>query len=193
MPRPARERVALQSHLPLPEELRNRIVLQFFRNGYSGQAPVNDHELNVCLVSAPRDIEELKAWAAKRFGVSPDQPWRTITPLARATISPQHDSLFLIGDAARVVEPFTGEGIYYAMRSGELVADAITKVSRGGDRQTILREFGRAYDQMYRGRLWINRLARLSVLSPRMGSLGVHAARLHPAFLKLLTAKITGN
>jgi flavin-dependent dehydrogenase len=193
MPRPIRERIALQSHLPLPDDLRNRVVLQFFPTGYSGQAPVNNSELNVCLVSGPRDIETLKAWAVKRFGVSPTHPWRTITPLARTTVNPQHNSLFLIGDAARVVEPFTGEGIYYAMRSGELVAEAISKVTRGEDRQFILREFGNAYDRMYRGRLWINRLARLAVLSPRMGSLWVHAARFHPAFLRLLTAKITRN
>lgn len=193
MPRPSRERVALQSHLPLPDELRNRVVLQFFSTGYSGQAPVNEAELNVCLVSEPRDIEALKVWATERFNVSSKHPWKTITPLARTTVSPQHDSLFLIGDAARVVEPFTGEGIYYAMRSGELGAEAIASISRGEDQKSVLRNFEREYDTMYRGRLWINRLARISVLSPRMGSLFVHAARWHPAFLKLLTAKITQN
>ena len=193
MPRPARERVALQSHLPLPDELRNRVVLQFFRTGYSGQAPVNDRELNVCLVSGPRDIEGLKLWASKRFGVSSDHQWRTITPLARTTISPQHDFLFLIGDAARVVEPFTGEGIYYAMRSGELAAQAIARQVRGEDRNAALQDFHNAYEGMYRGRLWINQLSRLAVLSPRMGSLLIHAARIRPAFLKLLTGKITRN
>jgi len=50
LPRPARERVALQAHIPLPRNFGNRIVLQFLREGYSGQAPVNETELNLCLV-----------------------------------------------------------------------------------------------------------------------------------------------
>jgi hypothetical protein len=43
---------------------------------------------------------------------------------------------------------------------------------------------------MYRGRLWINRLARAAVLWPHVGSLFVHAARFHPMILRLLTRKI---
>ena len=54
LPRPARERVALQAHIPLPRDFGNRIVLQFLREGYSGQAPVNEAQLNLCLVGTPR-------------------------------------------------------------------------------------------------------------------------------------------
>jgi hypothetical protein len=43
---------------------------------------------------------------------------------------------------------------------------------------------------MYRGRLWINRLARAAVVRPQIGSFFVHAARVNPWILKLLTAKI---
>ena len=131
-----------------------------------------------------------KAWATKQFVLSADHSWRTITPLTRAAVSPVHEDLFFIGDAARVVEPFTGEGIYYAMRSGELAANAMVKIIRGEDRPSTRREFARAFAEMYRGRLWINRLARAAVLAPRAGSLFVHAARLNPVLLKFLTAKI---
>jgi geranylgeranyl reductase family protein len=190
LPRSQRERIALQSHIALPCNFGNRVVLQFLRQGYSGQAPVNENELNVCLVAKPRDIEALKEWAQKRFATSPDHSWRTITPLTRAPLPAAHKNLFLIGDAARVVEPFTGEGIYYAMRSGELAANAIAKVIHGRDRQAILREFNREFSAMYRGRLWINRLARAAVLSPKIASRLVHAARFQPGLLRLLTARI---
>lgn len=193
LPRLERERIALQSHVPLPGDFGRRIVLQFLPVGYSGQSPVNDTELNVCLVAKPHGIGALKAWAAKQFALSPDQSWRTITPLTRAAISPAHENLFFIGDAARVVEPFTGEGIYYAMRSGELAANAIVKLIRGEDRPLTRREFARACTEMYRGRLWINRLARAGVLAPRVGSLFVHAARVRPEILRFLTAKIVSK
>lgn len=190
LPRPARERIALQSHIPLPENFGNRIVLQFLPEGYSGQAPVNERELNLCLVGVPASISSLRQWAEENFGVGPDYPWRTITPLTRAALPPAHENLFLIGDAARVVEPFTGEGIYYALRGGELAANAIAKIIHGQDRQSVLREFGRAHAAMYRGRLWINQLTRAAVLSPRFASLVLRVARFQPSILRLLTAKI---
>src|SRR5436190_18037078 len=193
LPRPARERVALQAHIPLPRNFGRRIILQFLREGYSGQAPVNETQLNLCLVGTAPTISRLRKWAEQHFEITPDQPWRTITPLTRLPVPCAHGNLLFIGDAARVVEPFTGEGIYYALRSGELAADAITKIVRGKDRQSALREFTRASAQMYRGRLWINRLARAAVLRPNVGSLFVHAARIEPAILKLLTAKIVSR
>ena len=192
-PAPERDRIALQSHFPLPAEFGRRAVLQFLRRGYSGLAPVNDREINVCLVARPGDMNILKNWARKRFGVSADHPWRTITPLSRSAVSPVRRNLFLIGDAARVVEPFTGEGIYYAMRSGELAANAIIKMFEGNEPRLALNEFARAHAGMYRGRLWINRLARASVLAPRLGSFFVHAARFNAFGLRLLTGKIVNR
>jgi geranylgeranyl reductase family protein len=190
LPRPERERVALQAHIPLPRDFGNRIVLQFLREGYSGQAPVNETQLNLCLVGMPPTISKLRRWAERQFQVPADQGWRTITPLTRSSIPSAHENLFFIGDAARVVEPFTGEGIYYALRSGELAANAAAKILHGDDRNRVLNEFRRAYAQMYRGRLWINRLARAAVVRPQLGSFFVHTAGINPSILKLLTAKI---
>src|SRR5262245_38754074 len=187
LPRPTRERVGLQAHIPLPQNFGNRIVLQFLREGYSGQAPVNKTELNLCLVGRPPTISRLRQWAQSHFGIAANQPWRTITPLTRASVPCAHENLLLIGDAARVVEPFTGEGIYYALRSGELAADAIAKIVRGKDRQLALGEFARDCSEMYRGRLWINRLARAAVLSPRLASFFIQAARVEPIFRSLTT------
>src|SRR6267378_1345576 len=86
LPRLERERVALQAHIPLPKDFGNRIVLQFLPEGYSGQAPVNDRELNLCLVGTPPTISSLRKWAERHFEIGSDQPWRTITPLTRAPI-----------------------------------------------------------------------------------------------------------
>jgi geranylgeranyl reductase family protein len=203
LPRPERERVALQAHIPLPRGFGNRIVLQFLPEGYSGQAPVNDRELNLCLVGTPPTISSLRNWAEREFNLPAEQAWRTITPLTRAPVPVAHEDLFFIGDAARVVEPFTGEGIYYALRSGELAANAIVKIIRGEDRsatgrvrrgeQSAIREFARAHHAMYRGRLWINRLARAAVLSPKTASTFLRAAQLSPGVLRLLTKRIVGR
>src|SRR5260370_25171014 len=129
LPRASRERGALQAHIPLPADFGNRVVLQFLPEGYSGQALVNREELNLCLVSNPSNMPALRRWAEKQFSLQQNHQWRTITPLTRAALAPAREKLFLVGDAARVVEPFTGEGIYYALRSGELAAQAIVQIT----------------------------------------------------------------
>ena len=192
LPRPERERVALQAHVPLPPDFGNRIVLQFLSEGYSGQAPVNQTELDLCLVGTAGTISSLRTWAEAKFNLPIDQQWRTITPLTRAPVPAAQDNLFFIGDAARVVEPFTGEGIYYAMRSGELAATAIAKILRGEDRNSIVREFVRAHRAMYRGRLWINQFARGAVLHSRMASRLVGITPISAPVLRWLTRKIVG-
>jgi menaquinone-9 beta-reductase len=191
LPRIERERVALQAHVPLPTNFGNRVVLQLLPGGYSGQAPVNDSQLNLCLVGRAATLPRLRDWAAKEFMLSPMQQWRTITPLARRSISPARKDLFFIGDAARVVEPFTGEGIAYALRSGEIAAKMIHRLHRGGNAMNVRQEFRRAYEAMYRGRLWINALTRAVVVSPQMGSAFFQLARYQPRLLRFLTRKIT--
>jgi len=189
LPRVAKERIALQAHIPLPRQFGNRIVLEWLPGGYSGQAPTNDHELNLCLVGRPGSVGALQDWAKKQFGLPADQAWRSITPLTRTALSPAHDNLLLVGDAARVVEPFTGEGIFYAMRSGEIAAAAAAKLIREKS-SCAAREYVRLHAAMYRGRLWINVLARLAVVSPQIGSAFFEIARFHPGLLRLLTRKI---
>lgn len=190
LPRPAKERVALQTHLPLPHDFGDRVALEFRPEGYSGQAPVGEGQLNLCLVSVPKQIASLRSWAERRFDISPGHAWRTITPLTRESIAPAQPSLFFVGDSARVVEPFTGEGIYYALASGELAAKAI---ALRGEPADVAVAYSAAHSQLYRGRLWINRLARTAVLSPAIASAFLHVAQFQPAILRLLTGKIVGK
>jgi geranylgeranyl reductase family protein len=192
-PRSTKERVALQTHWPLPTNFGERVVLEFRPEGYSGQAPVGDGVLNLCLVSVPQKIAALRAWAEAKFLIPPNHSWRTITPLTREPISPGQPGLFLVGDAARVVEPFTGEGIYYALASGELAAKAILLQRNGGSAEDVALAYSSAHAQLYHGRLWINRLARAAVLSPRIASAFLGIARFQPTVLRLLTTKIVGK
>ncbi len=182
LPRIERERVALQTHLKLPPDFGERVVLHFLPEGYAGYAPVGEGQLNLCLVSRPAGMAALRRWAEERFGLTAEHPWRTITPLRRAPIAPGGRRLFFAGDAARVVEPFTGEGIFYALRTGELAAMCLVDG----------RDYAAAHAELYRGRLWINRLARAAVLSPRATSLLLRAGLAHPKLLGALTTKVVG-
>ena len=189
LPRVGKERVALQAHISLPRDFGNKVVLQLLPGGYSGQAPVSENELNLCLVGKPKSIRTLQRWAIERFALSSKQQWRTITPLTRAAVPPARGNLLFAGDAARVVEPFTGEGIFYALRSGLLAATAVTRIVQENSTDAAA-EYAAQHTAMYRGRLWINALARSAVVSPKLGSILLDVARFQPALLRFLTRKI---
>jgi flavin-dependent dehydrogenase len=190
LPRIAKERIALQTHIPLPDKFGDRVVLQFRLEGYSGQAPVGENQLNLCLVSTAQGIAGIRRWAEGVFNIPPGHSWRTITPLVRAPIVAGQGSLFLVGDAARVVEPFTGEGISYALQSGELAASASAQIVRGANPTEVAKLYSAAHAKLYRGRLWVNRLARAAVLHPSVASTLLKAARFQPNILRALTTKI---
>jgi menaquinone-9 beta-reductase len=187
LPAASKERVALQSHVAAPLDFGDRVSLRFLPEGYCGVASVGNGELNVCLVARPPDIAALKTWAEEHFSLARnEQHWRAITPLARRAVRPLHENLLLVGDAARVVEPFTGEGIFYALASGELAARHICG-------ELPLADYARNHARLYRKRLWINRIAKAAVLHPRAGSLALEWMRGHPGALRFLTAKVIGE
>jgi geranylgeranyl reductase family protein len=182
LPAARKDRLGLQTHLAAPADCAGKVTMRLLPFGYCGVADVGGGQINLCLVARARDLGRLKAWAGAHFHLSEDEPWRSIAPLARAPLVPTQDGLLLVGDAARVVEPFTGEGIYYALASGALAADAIF----GGD----LPSYAAKHRSLYRGRLWTNQLAKAAVLHPRIATQALRLAHRWPALLGMLTAKV---
>ncbi len=159
--------------------------MHFLPQGYAGVASIGGGLINLCLVAAPSHLVELKSWAGSRFALEPTQGWRTIAPLARGAVRPAQAGLLLVGDAARVVEPFTGEGIYYALASGLLAAEHIL----AGD----LPGYAAAHARLYQGRLWVNELAKAAVLHPRLAAGALEIARFFPGILRHLTRRVVGG
>lgn len=182
LPAAAKDRIGLQVHLPRPPEMRERVTMHFLPFGYCGMNDVGNEQFNLCLVARPERLPDLKAWAGSKFDIPLETAWRTITPLTRAPIDAVHEGLLVIGDAARVVEPFTGEGIYYALASGELAARHLLANDLPG--------FAAAHAQLYRGRLWVNELARAAVLHPWLATGILEFAHLFPEVLQFLTSKV---
>lgn len=184
-PPACRDRIALQTHIPahVPAGEARSIEMHLLPEGYCGVAPVGDSLINICLVASSDRLDGLKAAISSRFSILDSQPWRAIAPLRRAPIGPYRDGVLYVGDAARVVEPFTGEGIYYALRSGVLAARQILAGA--------LREYPAAHAALYRRRLWVNGLARFAVTHPRAGAGLLRLMSAHRAPLEYLVRRVT--
>ncbi len=139
--------VRMPDDLPQPERTRATFHLGCLADGYAWSFPRN-HEFAVGVGSArskapdlqgrlrdlPRIIPGLKQGATGRVwgGMLPDfrQP--------RGVYA--QENAYLVGDAAGLVDPLTGEGIFYAIRSAQLAARAITGAGTSEYQELLARE-----------------------------------------------------
>jgi flavin-dependent dehydrogenase len=77
----------------------------------------------------------------------------------------------LVGDAARVSEPVTGEGIYCALKSGQFAAETIAQAfSRNDFSAKYLSSYERECRSAFRIRRGINALIRWLIYRPALMS-----------------------
>jgi geranylgeranyl reductase family protein len=115
------------------------------RDFYIGLAPVPNGQLNVGMAlrmshnGAPRAaavarfeeaLEKLPAVGDRLRGLRRLTPIRGAAPIGHRVSRVAGDGWLLIGDAAGFIDPFTGEGIYRALRSARLAADALEAPDR---------------------------------------------------------------
>jgi len=150
--------VAFQAHFRATAALDDRVQLHLFPGGYCGVARVDDERVNVCLVTNRAsarwhsDPEALLAHTVlhnprfRELGLAPEplEPLQSAHPLRRAMNKPCGGGVWLVGDALRVVEPFTGQGIFFALRTAELVTESLcAERDYAGAVRTLYRHCGR--------------------------------------------------
>ena len=92
------------------------------------------------------------------------------------------DGWMAVGDAAGLVDPITGEGLYYAMRSGDLAANALLAEAPQSYHRTLRKEFSadlefssRLARQVFLGRFLLGsvpkRMVQFTRRSPRFAAL----------------------
>lgn len=187
LPKSSRERVALQTYAQLTSEACRTVGLRVLPFGYCGYADVGGGRLNLCLVGKSRDLPALREWASQAFTLDVHPVWRSVSPVERDAVAAAHDRLLLVGDAARVVEPFTGEGIRYAMESGYLAGQCLAAGKRPEETAS---DYMRGWHAIYRGRLWVNHFAREAVKHPALASPFLALCGIYPPLLRALTAKV---
>ena len=125
------------------------VDLYFFEGGYCGVQPVGDDLVNVCAVvkaSVARSLPEIftlhpRLWLRSRGWEETFAPVST-SPLVFRKPQPVSDGRFQAGDAAGFIDPFVGDGISLALRSGVMAAQC---VAESPDLPTALERYKRQY------------------------------------------------
>ncbi len=96
-------------------------------------------------------------------------PVRAVGPFARTTTRATADGALLVGDAADFYDPFTGEGIYAALRGAELAAAQVTEaLDQGGTRANDLAPYDAQRYREFGGKWIVERIISWVVGRPRV-------------------------
>lgn len=127
------EHVGVQFLMRVGPSMSDCIQLHQLEDGYCGAVRIGEDLANICMAVSRKTAHKTDPQRLRvnptldKFltGAEPVGKPRCITPILGGEFAPCGDGVLLVGDAARVIEPFTGQGVYFALRSGELAADAI--------------------------------------------------------------------
>ena len=174
------------------------------REGYAGFADVGHGLTNVAVVVPRAALREglggdssafLERWIAARPHLAPrmaraerETPVRVTGPFAVHASRAWAPGAALVGDAADFFDPFTGEGIYAALRGGELLAPyalAALDAGRARDADSALRAYDRARRRAFGGKWIVERLVALAVGAPWMLDRAAATLEASPAMANL--------
>ncbi len=168
--------------------VRGSVEIHQFAGGYAGLVRVDEETVNLCLtvnrtlLGRSTSFESLRGQFLRRNPVldellcasEPNSSLRSVSPVYFPARRCFGDGFLLVGDAARVTEPVTGEGIYLALRSGQLAGTTLAAALADGRLSSVrLSAYQQACRAEFAARIRLNSVIRNLVYRPRLLSLAI--------------------
>jgi len=178
-------RIALVTHYS-GIDIGNFGEMHVDRGGYCGVADVGNGLFNVAVVvpvsrSAEVAVDKtdfLESWIAERpklaemfGGATRETPVRATGPFASSAKRAWVPGAALVGDAADFFDPFTGEGIYTALRGGELLSDFAAEALLSSNRKTeidALKAYEKARRKEFSGKWKVEKMVGAAIAFPAL-------------------------
>ncbi|MGE3182753.1 MAG: NAD(P)/FAD-dependent oxidoreductase [Phycisphaerae bacterium] len=169
-------------------------------DGYVGVVHVEDGTLALAAAVNPRILKSsgglgvavqriMRMSGARFLPAVEDLRWRGTPPLSRRHTAPDSPRIFVVGDAAGYVEPFTGEGMAWALMAGnEVIAHVERRLlhpsARDGQRWI------RARDRKLRMRKVRCAVVTAGLRSPTWTRIGLHVLGLRSTIATRVIAQL---
>lgn len=191
-PIPRHQKVAFVSHVRGIEGIGDRVEMHTSRGGCVGMCPGADGAANVTVVVRPGDAravrENLTTFVGRfpalrgRFDSAAWEPGTLATgTFGHSTSRVVTDGVLLVGDSAGFIDPFTGEGIYFALRGAELAAEAVSEALTAGPATAdALRIYERRYRSAFQAKYALCDIIQRFVSAPSALTFMAARFRRHP-------------
>ena len=200
------QRLALIQHVSGIEGLGDRGEIYVDPPDYSILNPVAPGIVNLSLVvplahakpfSARLEtfmearLRQLRHVPARLAGMKAEGPVMAMGPLAYRVGEPRVGGVLLAGDAAGFYDPFTGEGLYTALRSAELLAEVAHPALFTGDVSAdALAPYPRAKRAAFADKARVTRALQFIIAHRRLANGAARFLQRRPALLSTLMGVI---
>ena len=206
----APRRVAFVSHYADVDGVGDSGEMHVERDGYIGLADVGSGLTNVAVV-VPRSSARaasgdsagfIEEWIRRRPHIAPRfararrvTPVLVTGPFASAARRAWTPGAALVGDAADFFDPFTGEGIYAALRGAELLAPRLieaiaSRTTRDAD--AALRAYERDRIREFKGKWAVERIIGAAVSFPALMNVAARSLEIRPEMAHTMVG-VTGD
>jgi len=206
----AQRRLALVSHFVGVDGMSDCGEMHVERDGYIGLASVGHGVTNVAVVVPVRRGKSasgnpaafVDAWIRRRPHLAPrfTRAKRlggvlATGPFASASKRAWAPGAALVGDAADFYDPFTGEGIYAALRGAEMLSSHIlaalaAQTPHAAD--AALADYDRARVREFKGKWTVERIVGTAVSFPTLMNIGARSLALRPPMAHTIVG-VTGD
>jgi geranylgeranyl reductase family protein len=132
-------------------------------------------------------LRQLRHLAPRLEGMRAAGPVLAMGPLAYHVDEPALGGVALVGDAAGFYDPFTGEGLYTALRSAEILAEVAHAGLGAGDcSRGALAAYAHARRAAFRGKARLTRALQAVIRRRPLADLAARALARRPALLAAL-------
>jgi geranylgeranyl reductase family protein len=136
-------------------------------------------------------LRQLRHVPARLAGMKAEGPVMAMGPLAYRVGEPRVGGVLLAGDAAGFYDPFTGEGLYTALRSAELLAEVVHPALSTGDVSAgALAPYARAKRVAFADKARVTRALQFIIAHRRLASGTARFLQRRPALLSALMGVI---
>ena len=136
-------------------------------------------------------LRQLRHVPARLAGMKAEGPVMAMGPLAYRVGEPRVGGVLLAGDAAGFYDPFTGEGLYTALRSAELLAEvAHPALSTGDVSADALAPYARAKRAAFADKARVTRALQFIIAHRRLANGAARFLQRRPALLSMLMGVI---
>ncbi len=201
-PHPTLHRMALVAYYEGMADLRDDGMISVSHGSYCILNPVHEGLINASIVLDQTIVPPWKGRLEELFereltgfpdaptvlrGMRRAGPVRCLGPLAFSASQTAVSGALLIGDASGFYDPFTGEGVFHALRSAELAAQAITSVIAEGDlTPTRLHRFDRQQRRALAGKERLCAVLQAIIRRPMAANAVARLLRRHQPLAHLL-------
>jgi len=202
--------LAVKSHYKLDEFPDDLVMLHNFKGGYCGLSKTESGAINVCYLASFKSFKNYKDTTLFKKEVLSKNPhlqnfFKNATPIFEKELSIAQisfgqktviqDHILMLGDAAGLIHPLSGNGMAMAIHSAKIASVCILEhtINQSFSRELMEKQYKKEWESHFKSRLRSGKILQKILLSPVFSELSQLLISIFPFLLPGIISKTHGK